>query len=133
MPAQIEQVYFLFCVLLLARSTVLRSLLGYFHPAFGCHRLGPGRATQLPQLLRRLVLSVVGRVIGSSPTAIRMTLTALPITSTGRFSPYGAFGFLSPALLAGKHTTFDPNRGGYIYGQRISCSRITRFQDHRRQ
>ena len=33
-----------------------------------------------------------GRVSVSSPVAMRMTLTALPITSAGRFSPLGPVG-----------------------------------------
>jgi hypothetical protein len=41
----------------------------------------------------------------SSPVAIRMTLTALPITSAGRFSPLGPLGLSHlagfPALLTG--------------------------------
>jgi hypothetical protein len=34
----------------------------------------------------------------SSPVAIRMILTALPITSAGRFSPRGPLGMYEPAL-----------------------------------
>src|SRR6185437_9888936 len=36
------------------------------------------------------------RSSSSSPVAIRMTLTALPITSAGRFSPRGPLGMLNP-------------------------------------
>src|SRR5258708_1065128 len=39
------------------------------------------------------------------PVAIRMTWTALPITSAGRFSPFGPRGIPDRLLLCGKHAT----------------------------
>jgi hypothetical protein len=37
--------------------------------------------------------------------AIRITLTALPITSAGRLSPFGPLGIPAKLLLGGKHIT----------------------------
>ena len=42
--------------------------------------------------------------MSSSPVAICMTLTALPITSAGRFSPLGQVGIVTLILLSAKRT-----------------------------
>src|ERR1700687_4290954 len=56
------------------------------------HALGPRGAALAAKLSCGLVLAVVGSV--GAPVAIRMT--ALPITSAGRFSPLGPVGIAMP-------------------------------------
>ena len=59
----------------------------------------PRRAALLAERLRSRVLAVVGRRSSiSSPVAMRMTLTALPMTSAGRFSPLGPRALLVPVV-----------------------------------
>jgi hypothetical protein len=51
-----------------------------------------------PKATAAAFLSASTRVSVSSPVAIRMTFTALPITSAGRFSPLGPRGINQPQL-----------------------------------
>jgi hypothetical protein len=55
-------------------------------------RLKVEKIRRIAERLRGRVLAVVNDVVGSSPVAIRMTRTALPITSAGRFGPLGPIG-----------------------------------------
>jgi hypothetical protein len=52
---------------------------------------------RLPSSAAALLARLVSNSSLSSPVAIRMTLTAAPITSAGRFSPRGPFGMLNPS------------------------------------
>ena len=55
--------------------------------------LGASGAALGPERLRFRVLSVVGgQILGFLPVAIRVTFTALPMTSAGRFSSLGPRG-----------------------------------------
>ena len=47
------------------------------------------------------------RSSGSSPVAIRMTRTAAPITSAGRFSPRGPLGIMQPPVRVGEWFQLD--------------------------
>src|SRR5690349_18457909 len=75
-----------------------RGLLGDLHSPLGRHPFCPCSAA----LSARLCYGPLSTGFSSiSPVAIRITLTALPITSAGRFCPFGPLGiFHKPNLLS---------------------------------
>src|SRR5947209_11195899 len=81
-----EQLY-LEGLFLFANQTTFRSSLSYLRPAFRRHlRRAPRAPSSAAADLARSSSS------SSSPVAMRMTFTDMPITSAGRFSPRGPLG-----------------------------------------
>jgi hypothetical protein len=96
------------------------ALLGYF-----CRFVFDSFAARaLPPLRPSSAAALCGLGVSStSPVAIRMTCTALPITSAGRFSPFGPLGINHPKPL-GKHLLAPLIQNAIAIGQTIASAAL---------
>ena len=88
----------------------------------GVRRFARARPPILPPFAR---LGAADTVSSSSPVAILATMTAVPITSAGRFWPWGPFGIAIPWCRYGRRSRSDDFKA--VHYPRDRCFRRSRL------